>query len=486
MNLKDILYRVAITSTFGEMDVHVETMTFDSREVVNGSLFVAIKGTQADGHEYIDTAIESGAKVIVVEILPDTPNEAVTYVEVKNSSEALGIMASNFYGNPSEQLNLVGVTGTNGKTTTATLLYDLFSSLGYSSGLLSTVKNLVGEREVPATHTTPDAITINKLMAEMVLAGVTHCFMEVSSHSIDQHRTSGLTFRGAIFSNITHEHLDYHGTFEKYIETKKRLFDSLGAEAFALTNVDDKRGKIMLQNTKATKHTYGFKNIADFKGRLISNTLQGLELDIDGRVVWFKLLGGFNCYNLMAVYSAAVLMDEEPETVLTILSELDGVSGRFERVDSSNEIIGIIDYAHTPDALENVLDTIENLRTGNEKVITVVGCGGDRDRAKRPLMASIACRFSDKVVITSDNPRFEDPQSIIDEMTAQLDPIEEKKVLKILDREEAIKTACALAEEADIVLVAGKGHEKYQEVKGERLPFDDKEILLRILKANSN
>ncbi len=486
MKLQDLLYGTGITSTYGDMEVVVPAIEFDSRKISKGALFVAVKGTATDGHDYIVNALDAGASVIVSERQQTDFKEGVTYVTVKDTARALGIISSNFYGVPSKKLKLVGVTGTNGKTTTVTLLYKLFQNLGYHTGMLSTVRNMIHDRELDATHTTPDAITINRLLAQMVKEGITHCFMEVSSHSIDQHRVTGLHFTGGIFTNISHDHLDYHGTFEKYIEVKKRLFDGLGQEAFALTNVDDRRGKIMLQNTKAAKYSFGFKNIADYKGKLISNTLQGLELDVNGTVVWFRLIGGFNSYNLLAVYSAAVLLGEETAEVLTALSELEGVDGRFERVPAVADMIGIIDYAHTPDALENVLDTIENLRTGNEQVITVVGCGGDRDREKRPVMASIACRFSDKVIITSDNPRSEDPEKIIQEMTGKLDPLEIKKVLKISDREEAIKTACMLAENSDIILVAGKGHEKYQEIKGVKHPFDDKEVLMRMLKMKSN
>lgn len=468
------------------MGVGVISISFDSRKVRQGHLFVAVRGTQSDGHAFIQKAIESGAVAVVCERLPEAINDGVTYVSVKNSGQALGIMASNFYGRPSEKLRLVGITGTNGKTTTATLLYKLFTSMGKKAGLLSTVENKIGDDTVPATHTTPDPVQLNELLARMAGEGCTVVFMEVSSHAIDQDRIAGLRFTGAIFTNITHDHLDYHKTFENYIKAKKKFFDELGSDAFALVNADDKRGMVMLQNTKASKYTFGLRKMVDFKGKIITNSIEGLELEIGGKSVWFKLIGDFNAYNLLGVYGAAVLMEEDADTVLTKLSSLQGAPGRFELVMPGSRIIAIVDYAHTPDALKNVLETIAEFRTGNEQVITVVGCGGNRDKTKRPLMASIACRLSDKVVLTSDNPRDEDPMQIIREMQEGVMPGEAKKTLVMADREEAIKTACMMAKERDIVLIAGKGHETYQEIKGVKHPFDDKEVVTRMLKLFNN
>ena len=484
--LRDILYKVSLVSASGDMTMDIKSVCFDSRKVEKGSLFVAVKGTQVDGHEYIANAIKSGAIAVICQNLPEEINPDVTYVAVKDSAAALGIVASNFYGNPSGKLKLVGVTGTNGKTTIATLLFSLFRKLGYSVGLLSTVENKIDNEIIPASHTTPDALQLNALLATMVAKGCEYAFMEVSSHALDQSRVAGVTFAGGVFSNISHDHLDYHKTFDAYISAKKRLFDSLPSDAFALVNVDDKRGAIMLQNTKASKNTYALKSVAVFKAKMISNTIQGIELEIDGRNVWFKLIGDFNAYNLMAVYGAAVLLGEENETVLTALSSLDGAEGRFEVVESESNITAIVDYAHTPDALQNVLETIAEFRTGNEQVITVVGCGGNRDTAKRPLMAAIACKFSNKVVFTSDNPRDEDPETIIKDMKEGISPADYKKTVVLVDREEAIKTACLLAGPNDIILVAGKGHEKYQEIKGVKHPFDDKEVLGRMLNLFAN
>jgi UDP-N-acetylmuramoyl-L-alanyl-D-glutamate--2,6-diaminopimelate ligase len=484
--LKDILYKVSITSTYGDMDAEVKGICFDSRKVEQGFLFVAIKGTQSDGHEFIMRAIDLGAQTIVCEKLPESIVEKVTFVTVKNSSYALGIIASNFYENPAEKLKLIGVTGTNGKTTTATLLYQLFTNLGYKAGLLSTVENRIGETVVPATHTTPDQIQLNLLLRRMVDEGCSFVFMEVSSHAVAQDRIAGLKFAGAIFTNITHDHLDYHKTFENYIKAKKRFFDELPGDAFALINADDKRGMVMLQNTKAAKHTYGVKKLTDFKAKVITNSIEGLELEVDGKNVWFKMIGDFNAYNLLGVYATAVLLGQEPDEVLTKLSTLRGAPGRFEQVNPGSKIIAIVDYAHTPDALQNVLETISQFRTGTEQVITVVGCGGNRDKTKRPLMASIACRLSDKVILTSDNPRDEDPIQIIQEMQTGIMPSEARKTLVIADREEAIKTACMMAREKDIVLIAGKGHEDYQEIKGVKHPFDDRKVVDRMLKMFSN
>lgn len=480
--LQNILYKINLKAVSGPTDVSIVDITFDSRQVAPGSLFVAVKGTQSDGHDYIEKAIEKGAAAILAETLPRPLPEGVTWVQVVNSAAALGIAAANFYGNPSEKLSIVAVTGTNGKTTTATLLFKLFRALGYSSGLFSTVRNFINENEVQATHTTPDALQLQRLLAKMVAEGCTHCFMEASSHAIVQHRLSGLRLSGAIFSNITHDHLDYHQTFDAYIEAKKGLFDMLPKDAWALTNIDDKRGMVMLQNTKAAKHSYALKKPADFKARLISNTLQGLELDVDGKVVWFKLIGDFNAYNLLSVYAAAMLMGEDADEVLTQLSSISTAPGRFEQVATGSDVVAVVDYAHTPDALENVLKTIAGFRTGNEQVITVVGCGGNRDKAKRPLMADIASSLSDRVVLTSDNPRNEEPAQIIADMQQGVNVVNTRKVLSILDRKEAIRTACMLARPGDIILVAGKGHETYQEIAGVKHPFDDRQVLAEILR----
>lgn len=484
--LRDILYKVSLVSASGDMTMDIKSVCFDSRKVDNGALFVAVKGTQVDGHEFIANAIKQGAIAIVCQNLPEEIHPDVTYVAVKDSAAALGIIASNFYGNPSGKLKLVGVTGTNGKTTIVTLLFRLYRKLGYSVGLLSTVENKINDKVIPASHTTPDALQLNELLATMVAKGCEYAFMEVSSHALDQSRVAGITFAGALFSNISHDHLDYHKTFDAYIAAKKRLFDDLPSDSFALVNADDKRGAIMLQNTKANKNTYALKSVSSFKAKLISNTIQGIELEVDSRNVWFRLIGDFNAYNLMAVYGTAILLGEENETVLTVLSSLDGAPGRFEVVESDSNITAIVDYAHTPDALQNVLETIAEFRTGNEQVITVVGCGGNRDTAKRPLMAAIACKLSNKVVFTSDNPRDEDPEAIIKDMKEGISPADYKKTVVLLDREEAIKTACLLAGANDIILVAGKGHETYQEIKGVKHPFDDKEVLGRMLNLFAN
>jgi UDP-N-acetylmuramoyl-L-alanyl-D-glutamate--2,6-diaminopimelate ligase len=484
--LKDILYKVSLTSSFGDMNVDVKGICFDSRKAEPGFLFVAVKGTLSDGHQFIQKAIDLGAEIIVCEKLPDTVNEKITYVTVKDSAHALGVIASNFSANPSEKLKLVGVTGTNGKTTTVTLLYQLFSKLGYKVGMISTVENRIHDQVVASTHTTPDPIQLNELLSKMVTAGCTHAFMEVSSHAVDQERIAGLRFAGALFTNITHDHLDYHKTFENYIKAKKKYFDELSADAFALVNADDKRGMVMIQNTKAKKVTFGLKKMVDFKGKIITNSIEGLELEVANKSVWFKMIGDFNAYNLLGVYGAAVLLGEDSDEVLTHLSSLQGAPGRFELVSPGSKFTAIVDYAHTPDALKNVLETIAQFRTGKEQVITVVGCGGNRDKTKRPLMASITCRLSDKVVLTSDNPRDEDPMEIIKDMQSGIMPTEARKTLVIADREEAIKTACMMAKEKDIVLIAGKGHETYQEIKGTKHPFDDREVVGRMLKMFSN
>lgn len=480
--LRDILYNVRITSTSGEMDKDVPFITSDSRKVTSGCLFVAVKGVQADGHDFIEKAITSGATIVVCEKLPETTYERVTYITVKNTKDAQGIMVCNLYGNPSKKIKLVGVTGTNGKTTTATLLFKLFTSLGYKCGMLSTVVNKIVDKEYPANLTTPDSIQINELLAKMLEAGCTHCFMEVSSHAADQGRIAGLYFDGAVFTNISHDHLDYHRTFESYIKAKKLFFDQLASDAFALVNADDKRGMVMLQNTKAKKVTYGLQKMADYKAKIITNSIAGLQLEIGGRDVWFKLAGDFNAYNLLGVYGAACLLGEDPEMALLKLSSETGAPGRFELVMPGLKFTSIVDYAHTPDAVKNVLETITHFRSNNEKVISVIGCGGDRDKTKRPLMAAIACKYSDKVILTSDNPRSEDPMEIIRDMQKGIGPSDVKKTLVLVDREEAIKTACMLARPKDIVLVAGKGHETYQEIKGVKHPFDDKQVLERMMK----
>lgn len=484
--LKDILYKVNITSASGDMGISINGIAFDSRKVKEGFLFVAVKGTLSDGHDFIKSAVQKGAKAIVSEKLPETLSPHVTYVTVKDSAKALGTIAANFYDNPSSKLKLVGVTGTNGKTTVVTLLYKLFTSLGYSTGLLSTVENKVNNEVIQATHTTPDPIQINELLVKMLTAGCTHCFMEVSSHAVVQGRVEGLTFTGGVFTNISHDHLDYHRTFESYIRAKKGFFDELPSDAFALVNLDDKRGMVMLQNTKAAKRTYALKKMADFKAKVMTNSLEGLELEIENRNVWFKLIGDFNAYNLLSVYAAAVLLGEDSESVLMRLSALTGAAGRFELVLPGSKFTAIVDYSHTPDALKNVLETITQFRTGQEQVICIVGCGGDRDKMKRPLMAAIACKYSNKTIFTSDNPRSEDPMEIIKDMQKGVGVTDAKKTLVIVDREEAIKTACMMAKERDIILVAGKGHETYQEINGVKYPFDDKEVLERMLKMFSN
>jgi len=480
--LKDILYKVRLVEVEGSTNVAITSISFDSRKIGKDSLFVAVKGTQSDGHQFIDDTIEKGAIAIVCETLPEKLNAKVTYVKVADVATSLGIMAGNFYDNPSEKIKLVGVTGTNGKTTTVTLLFHLFKKLGYKVGLLSTVKNQIVNDVIPATHTTPDALQLNSLLSQMVAKGCTYCFMEVSSHAVVQNRISGIHFTGAVFTNITHDHLDYHKTFDEYIKAKKKFFDGLSSAAFALTNKDDANGMVMLQNTKASKHTYSLRSMADFKCKVVENQFSGLLLNIDNNEVWSKLIGSFNAYNLLAVYATAILLKENKINVLTTLSSLSSVEGRFQYVRTPNGVMGIVDYAHTPDALINVLKTINDIRTGNEKVITVVGCGGDRDAAKRPIMAKIACDMSTKVILTSDNPRSENPEAIIKQMQEGVDGVNYKKTVSITDRKEAIKTACSLANAGDIVLIAGKGHEKYQEVNGIKHPFDDMEILTENLK----
>lgn len=477
MLLSDLLYNVSLKSVSGKTDLDISKIEFDSREVGSDTLFVAIVGTATDGHQYINKAISLGAAAVVCEVLPENLDSNITYLQVENSAYAMGIAAANFYGNPSKRISLVGVTGTNGKTSIATLLFGLFRKLGYKCGLLSTVQNQIEDEIIPSTHTTPDSVRINALLAEMHRQGCVFVFMEVSSHAVVQHRITGLHFSGGIFTNLTQDHLDFHKTFDEYIKAKKGFFDALPKSAFALTNGDDKNGKVMLQNTKASKYSYSLKSIGDFKGKVLDCGLFGLQMDINGQEVWFKLIGKFNAYNLLAVYGAAILLDENPENVLTELSQLTPPPGRFEQVVSANRVIGIVDYAHTPDALQNVLETINDLRQGHERIITVVGCGGDRDRTKRPLMARIACELSDKVILTSDNPRTEDPEAILTEMEGGVGIIQKKKVERILSRREAIQKAVAMASPEDIILVAGKGHETYQDVHGVKSHFDDREEL---------
>ena len=483
-NLKDILYGVNLSEISGERDLMISAIQFDSRKVAEGSVFVAVKGLQSDGHTYIGKAIGQGAVAVVCEELPSKLVDGVTYIKTNNSSKALGVMASNFFGNPSSRMSLVGITGTNGKTTSVTLLYDLFMTLGYKVGLISTVVNKIGQTVLPSKYTTPDALQLNELLSKMVEAGCTHCFMEVSSHALVQNRVAGVHYKGGVFTNISHDHLDYHKTFDEYIAAKKILFDNLGKDAFALSNVDDKRGQVMLQNTKAAKSTYAIKSAADYKGRILSNSMQGLQLDIDNQDVWFQLIGDFNAYNLLACYAIAMLLEENKEDVLAALSGLRGAPGRFEQIRNEQGVVAIVDYAHTPDALDNVLKTIEQLRTKNELLVTVVGCGGDRDKTKRPEMARIAIMLSDKVILTSDNPRTEDPEAILDDMMTGVPKSESRKVMRITDRKEAIRVACNLTSGGDIVLVAGKGHENYQEINGVRNHFDDKEILTEMLNQN--
>ena len=480
--LQDILYKAGIRSVTGRTDIEVTNVQTDSRKVTAGSLFIALKGMHSDGHQYLDTAIQQGAVALVVETLPGQLLETVSYVQVENTSKAAGWIAHNFYGQPSEKFQLVGVTGTNGKTTIATVLYKLFLALGYKVGLVSTVENRIGNEVIPSTHTTPDAVSLNALLKKMLDAGCSHVFMESSSHAIHQHRIEGLHYAGGIFSNITHDHLDYHKTFDEYIRVKKSFFDGLPSTAFALTNADDKRGMVMLQNTVAKKLTYSLRTMADFKGRILENNLTGLFMNINEQEVHFRLIGEFNDYNLLAVYGAAISLGEDKQEVLTQLSMLSGAEGRFDYLVSSRDrVIGIVDYAHTPDALLNVLATIKNLRKGHETVITVVGCGGDRDKTKRPIMAHIASSMSNKVIITSDNPRTEDPIDIVADMEKGVEPQNQKKTLSIVDRKQAIKTACQLAGPNDIILIAGKGHETYQEIQGVRHDFDDMKIVKELL-----
>lgn len=479
--LADIIKDCVILNQSGSLDMLVSELIFDSRKAKEGTAFFAIKGSVVDGHNFIPNVIESGCKIIIAEEAVNVPSD-VTLLVTDNSSKSLALTANRFYDEPSKKLKLVGVTGTNGKTTTTTLLFNLYTKLGFHCGLLSTVVNKIGNQNIPSTHTTPDPVSLNALLAEMVEDGCSHCFMEVSSHAVHQHRVTGLTFIGGVFTNITHDHLDYHKTFAEYIKVKKTFFDNLDENAFALTNVDDKNGLTMLQNTKAEKHCYSLKSPADFKAKVMENQFSGLVLSINGVELWTRLIGDFNAYNLLAVFGVSQLLGEDATEVMTVLSNLESVEGRFEYFQSAGGITAIVDYAHTPDALENVLKTIANIRTKNETVYTVVGCGGDRDKAKRPKMAAIACEMSDKVILTSDNPRSEDPQVILDEMMAGVEGQHFKKTLSILDREQAIKTAVAMAEKGDIILIAGKGHEKYQEIKGVKHDFDDMQITIDLFK----
>lgn len=477
MTLQDLLYKVPLLSVNGHTDFIVPAICADSREAVPGCVFIAVKGVQTDGHAFIIQAMEKGAKAIIYSEPTEETNPGVTYICVQNTSIALAYMAVSFYGNPSEKLKLVGVTGTNGKTTVATMLFSLFSELGYRCGLISTVQNQINATVIPATHTTPDALHLNALLAQMLEEGCTHVFMECSSHAIHQHRITGLAFTGAIFTNITHDHLDYHGTFNNYLQVKKSFFDGLPASAFAITNKDDKHGMDMLKDTKAKKLSYSLKTLADFKGRILENNFSGLQMMINQYEVNFILMGTFNAYNLLAIYGAAVSLGEETNKILLILSKLKGAPGRFDYLLSKSNILGVVDYAHTPDALKNILEAIKKLNEGHGKIITVVGCGGNRDKTKRPNMAKIANDYSEKVILTSDNPRFEDPQVILAEMQAGLDSAARRKTITIPERLEAIKVAVQLAQAGDIILIAGKGHETYQEIKGKRIHFNDKEIL---------
>ncbi|MDR2512056.1 MAG: UDP-N-acetylmuramoyl-L-alanyl-D-glutamate--2,6-diaminopimelate ligase [Bacteroidales bacterium] len=486
MKISQLVKNLETIKIAGDTNLNVSDLTFDSREVKNSSCFFAVKGVVSDGHFFVNKAIEQGANMIVCQILPDFIVEEVCYVQVKDSNYAMGIIAGNFYDNPSKKLKLVGITGTNGKTTTVTLLYHLFKKMGYKAGLLSTIHNKVDEHEIPNTHTTPDALGLNRLLAEMVDVGCEFAFMEVSSHSVVQERIAGIHFTGGIFSNITLDHLDYHKTFDAYIKAKQGFFTQLGKNAFALTNIDDKNGEVMVQNSRAKIYTYSVKQSADFTCKVVENSFEGLHLRIDGKDVFCRLIGLFNAYNFMAIYSTALLLGADKDEVLAVMSNLTAADGRFDQVKNTKGVTAIVDYAHTPDALENVLSTLNKIRKGNEILITVVGCGGDRDRSKRPIMAKIACQLSDKVILTSDNPRTEDPQVIIDGMYAGVEEKYKPMVLKIVNREEAIHTATMLAHTNDIVLVAGKGHENYQEINHIKHHFDDKEMLNKYLQSTTN
>lgn len=478
MKLLELIVGISVKNEVASLNPEISTVCFDSRKVVEGALFVAQKGTLSDGHDYIGQVVEKGAKAIVCEVLPASLQAEVCYIQVESSDDALGKIACNWYDNPSKKLKLVGVTGTNGKTTIASLLYETFRKLGYQVGLLSTVVNRIHEVSVEATHTTPDAMTLNQLLDQMVQAGCTYAFMEVSSHSVEQRRIAGLHFIGGIFTNLTRDHLDYHLTFENYLKAKKTFFDALPKGAFALTNADDKNGDVMLQNTQARKYDYSTQTLADFKAQVLEQHFEGMQLDINGKEVLVQFIGLFNVSNLLAIYGAACLLEQNPDEVLLVLSTLKPVSGRLEYMQSPKGFLAIVDYAHTPDALKNVLKSINELTQG--RVITVVGAGGNRDKGKRPMMAKEALNGSHFVVLTSDNPRFEEPQSILDDMLTGVEWTDKKKVLTILDRKEAIRAACMMAAPGDVILVAGKGHENYQDIKGVKYPFDDKQILQEI------
>lgn len=479
--LKDILYKVAIEAVKGSTDIGINAIQFDSRKISDGDAFVAIRGAVSNGHDFIETALQNGAVAIICDTFPEKIQEGISYIQTKDTNAALAFMASNFYGNPSQNLKLVGITGTNGKTTIASLLFQLFKKAGYKVGLLSTVKNVVDEVEYKSLLTTSDSLTINKFLREMNDVGVEYCFMEVSSHGIAQQRTEGLHFAGGVFTNLSHDHLDYHNSFAEYRDVKKSFFDHLPKSAFAISNIDDKNGLVMLQNTQARIFTYALKTYADFKAQILENQLSGLLLKINGQEVWVRLIGTFNAYNLLAIYGTAVQLGLEELEVLRLLSELESVSGRFQFIVSEGNITAIVDYAHTPDALENVLETINDIRTKNEQLLTIVGCGGDRDKTKRPLMANIASTLSDKAILTSDNPRTENPETIIEEMEKGVEAQNFKKTLSVTDRKQAIKTACQMANPGDIILIAGKGHETYQEINGVRHDFDDMKIVTEIL-----
>ncbi len=480
-SVRDILYGSSIKEVVGTTAVEIEQIVFDSRIVEDNDLFVAIKGAIVDGHNFINKAIEKGASTIICEDKPNELIKGINYIVVDDAHKTLSVLANNFYDKPSKKIKLIGITGTNGKTTTTTLLYNLFMKMGIPSGLISTVVNKINDLSIPTERTTPDAVSLNKLLSEMVEAGCEYCFMEVSSHAIHQHRISNLFFSGGAFTNITHEHLDYHNTFKEYINVKKKFFDELPFTAFAITNVDDKNGEVMLQNTKAHKVTYGLKTVAEYKAKVLENNFSGLVLSINGTELYTQLIGDFNAYNLLLVYAIADQLLEDPLEIMRVMSELKSVEGRFEYYKSETGVIGIVDYAHTPDALENVLKTIKNIRTGNETVYSLVGCGGDRDKAKRPTMAAIGCEYSDKLILTSDNPRTEDPEKIIEEMMKGVGGEHFKKTISITNRKEAIKTACSMAVPGDIILIAGKGHETYQEINGVKHDFDDLEILKELL-----
>ncbi|MDA3905107.1 MAG: UDP-N-acetylmuramoyl-L-alanyl-D-glutamate--2,6-diaminopimelate ligase [Bacteroidales bacterium] len=480
--LTNILSEINPLEIMGGKDILISGIAFDSRKVEHGYLFVATRGTLVDGHDFIPKTIECGACCIVCEEIPDNPNSSITYIKVNDSQESLGLIASKWYNKPSAKLKLIGITGTNGKTTTVSLLHTLFTELGYSCGLLSTIENKIDKQSFEATHTTPDAIQLNAFIAEMVNAGCSHCFIEVSSHALVQKRTAGLMFAGGVFTNLSHDHLDFHKTIPEYIKAKKSFFDELSKSAFALTNIDDKNGTVMLQNCIAQKHTYSIKNLADFKGRIIENQISGLHLQINEHDLYCRLVGQFNAYNLLAIYGTALLLGENEEEILPALSNLQSAAGRFDYQVSTDGIIAIIDYAHTPDALENVLDTINHIQSNDSKIITVVGTGGNRDKSKRPEMAIIAARLSNRLILTSDNPRFENPDTIINDMHSGLNEEQQKRCLQIINREEAIKTAFFLAQKGDIILIAGKGHENYQEINGIRYPFDDKDIINNLFK----